>query len=576
MPRTRVNRALIPLIAISLFVPASVLSAQSSGNGAHKSGPVQNSNAKLPNSQDQQYPDLLKRPLTEKERKKQAKELKGELRSTYRKWLDQDVRWIITPEEREAFLNLSNDEERDKFIEAFWARRNPDPESPVNTFKEEHYRRMAYANEHFSSSRPGYLTDRGRIYIMYGPPDELQAHDAGGMYNRSITEGGGTTSTYPFEDWWYRHIDGVGNNVKIEFVDQCGCGDFQITMNPEDKDALLHVPGAGMTLAEQMGQETRAQRVLNGGIGVRGPAENEFDTLEQYAKLMQPPKIKFHDLEEAVTSTIHYQQMPFDMRADFVRVTDDTDLVPITIQIHNKDITFRTQNGVATGRVNIFGRVTSIGGEVVQTFEDTIQQQQPADLMPRLMQGASVYWKALPLKPGRYKLDLALKDVNGDRVGTLTKALLVPEFGDDQLSSSSLILADEMEKVPAKLVGGAPFVIGSLKVRPRVAPADGQPAVFGRNQSVNVWMQVYNLDVDQQTKKPNAIFDYSIVNVATNESVATAADSTQQMKNPGEQVTLEKTLPLATLPPGVYRVTITVNDQVAKRTIAPTATFAVQ
>jgi GWxTD domain-containing protein len=480
---------LIPLIVVSFFLPAA-LAAQTSSKNAQTSGAAQPSAAKHPQNQAQPEPDLLKRPLSEKRRQKQAQELRRELGSTYRKWLDQDVRWIITPEEREAFLTLSNDEERDQFIEAFWARRNPDPESPVNTFKEEHYRRIAYANEHFTSGVPGYLTDRGRIYIEYGPPSEMDAHPTGGEYQRSIAEGGGATTTFPFEDWWYRHIDGVGNDVKIEFVDQCGCGDYHITLDPNEKDALLHTAGAGQTIAEQTGQETRAQRIMNGGIGVNSPGGSPFDTLEQYAALMHAPKIKFRDLEEAVSSTIYYHLMPFALRADFVRVTDDTDLVPITIQIQNKDITFDTKDGVATGKVNIFGRVTSLSGKVVQTFEDTVQQQTPAELLAQVMQGASVYWKALPLRPGRYKLDLALKDVNSDRLGTLAKALPVPEFSDDQLSSSSLILADKMEPMPTQDVGAGPFVIGSMKVRPRVGPADGGPAIFKKNQEVNLWMQV--------------------------------------------------------------------------------------
>ncbi len=570
------RRTLIPLIGFSMCLTAVALDAQNPGNGAQPAATAQSSDARVAKDRSQQEPDLLKRPLSAKQREKQARELKAELGTSYRKWLDEDVRWIITPEEREAFLKLGTDEERDAFIESFWARRNPDPDSPVNTFKEEHYRRIAYANEHYSSGSPGYLSDRGRIYIMYGAPSEIETHPAGGTYDRPIEEGGGTTSTYPFEDWWYRHIDGVGDDIKIEFVDQCGCGEYHISLDPNEKDALLQVPGAGETIAEQMGQQTRVQRMMNGGLGVSSPGHTQFDTLEQYAKLMHPPTIKFQDLQEAVSSTIHYNLMPFEVRADFVRVTGDTDLVPITIQIQNKDITFKTQDGVATGRVNIFGRVTNISGRVVQTFEDTVQREEPAELLSQLLQEASVYWKALPLRPGRYKLDLALKDVNGDRVGTLTTALPVPEFSDDRLSSSSLILADEMEQVPTKAVGGGNFVLGSTKVRPRVGSADGQPAVFKKDQSVNFWMQVYNLAVNQHTRKPRAIFDYTVVNVATNRPVVHEADSTAQMTNPGEQVTLEKRLPLASLAPGEYRVTITVKDEVANRMIAPTATFAVQ
>ncbi len=557
MARGNCWRRFLPLIGVGVFVSA-LATAQSSP-------------AKPTDNQGQEQTDPLKRHLPQKERKKQAQELNKEVSKAYRRWLDEDVRWIITDEEREAFLKLGTDEERDAFIEAFWARRNPDPDSPVNAFKEEHYRRIAYANEHFSAGVPGWRTDRGRIYIIHGPPAEVESHAAGGTYNRTYEEGGGTTATYPFERWRYRHIDGVGDDVVLEFVDTCGCGDYRLTINPNEKDALLYVPGAGPTMGEQTGQTSRAQRITSGGLD----PNTQFEKLEQYAGVMRAPKIKFGDLQEKVSSTIRYNLVPFEIRADFLRVTGDTDLVPITLQVQNKDITFNTSDGVATGTINIFGRITSITGRVVQTFEDTVQRQEPAELLPKLMQSASVYWKAVPLRPGRYKLDVAVKDVNGDRVGTLTKPLPVPEFSDDRLMASSLILADEMEKVPAKVVNGAPFVIGSTKVRPRVEPG-GQPAVFNKAQSVNFWMQVYNLGIDPQTKKPRASFQYSVVNVATNKPVVQVAETTAQMNNPGEQVTLQKSLPLGSVPPGLYRVTITVKDEVANQTIAPTAKFAVQ
>src|SRR5437868_2574957 len=117
-------------------------------------------------SQDQaEQQDPLKRPLTEKQQKQQQKALKQEIGKTYKKWLDEDVRWIITDEERAAFRQLSNDEERDQFIETFWLRRDPTPDSAENEFKEEHYRRIAYANEHYASGIPGWKTDRGRMYV---------------------------------------------------------------------------------------------------------------------------------------------------------------------------------------------------------------------------------------------------------------------------------------------------------------------------------------------------------------------------------------------------------------------------
>jgi GWxTD domain-containing protein len=519
-------------------------------------------------AQRQQDQDPLKRPVDPKTRQEQSKALKTELSKTYKRWLDEDVRWIITDEERAAFRQLSNDEERDQFIEQFWQRRNPTPDAVENPYKEEHYRRIAYANEHFAAGIAGWKTDRGRIYIMYGPPDQIEPHPSGGYYQRPLEEGGGSTTTFPFETWRYRYLPGrdLGNEVIIEFVDSCMCGDYRMTMDPNEKNALLHTPGGGITQAQQMG--------VPGGPSTNN--NKQFDRLARFAALNRPPEIKFKDLEEKVTHRITVNLLPFDVRTDFVKVTSDTVLVPVTIQVKNRDVTFVNKDGVQRGTINIFGRVSTLSGRVAQTFEDTVQIDVPAELLPRTLANESVYWKALPLRPGRYRLDLVLKDVNGDRAGTWGKGVIVPEYSEDKLASSSLILADQMEKVAAKNVGAGSFVIGTTKVRPRVEPADGRPATFKRSQRVNFWMQVYNLGIDKETHRPDATIQYQVVNAATKRTVVDTTESTMQLGNVGEQVTLEKSLPLSSLEPGIYNVTIRVDDKVSKQSISPTARFAVE
>ena len=188
----------------------------------------------------------------DKQRYKAQKALRQELKGTYKTWLNEEVPYIISDDERKAFMTLSNDEERESFIENFWLRRNPNPDSPENEFREEHYRRIAYANEHFAAGKPGWKTDRGHIYIAYGAADSIDSHPSGGMYERPMEEGGGETSTFPFEVWHYRYLEGIGENIDIEFVDTCQCGDYHFTIDRSEKDALLHVPGAGLTQYEEM------------------------------------------------------------------------------------------------------------------------------------------------------------------------------------------------------------------------------------------------------------------------------------------------------------------------------------
>src|ERR1700739_14018 len=454
-------------------------------------------------SVEQPAQDPLERPLSDKDKFKQ-KELKQEWKGPYKRWLDEDVRWIITDQEMKAFKNLSNDEEREAFIENFWLRRNPNPDSPENEFREEHYRRIAYANDHYAAGKPGWKTDRGHIYIAFGKPDSIDSHPSGGAYNRPIEEGGGSTSTFPFEVWHYRYLEGVGDNIDIEFVDTCMCGDYHFTIDRSEKDALLHVPGMGLTQWEEMGMAKKADRFKGGfenlGTGPMSSSQSskEFDRIELAAKLFAPPPVKFKDLDNFISEhkLITGPIVPFDVRTDFVKVTDNTVLVPITLQMKNRDVTFVTKDGVAKGVVNILGKVTTITHKTVQTFEDTVEVEQPAELLEKSLDRQSVYWKALPLLPGLYRLDIAIKDVNNpDHVGIYGRSLEVPSFHDEKLATFSLILADQMNPVDSHSMGNRTFIIGNTYVRPRVSANPATPVSFRRGQNLTFWMQVYNLQI---------------------------------------------------------------------------------
>ena len=527
--------------------------------------------------------DSQQDPLKRERKKDDQAAVKEKLGGVYKKWLDEDVRWIITDEELSAFKKLSNNAERDIFIEGFWQRRDPTPDTAENEYKEEHYRRIAYANEHYAAGMPGWRTDRGRIYIMYGPPTSIDSHPMGGPYQRPAEEGGGQTETFPFEVWRYRYLEGIGQEIEIEFVDDCGCGAYEMTLDRSKKDALLHVPNAGLTTMEEMGMANKADR-FRGGLESLGTGpfnqnnqSKQFDRMDTFAKLNRAPDIKFKDLQnELVTHKFRTNLLPFDVQVDFVKLTSDTVLVPITLQVPLKGLTFANKEGIQRAVVNVYGQLTKLSGQIVQTFEETLHRDIPAELLEKEINNTSLYWKALPMRPGLYRLDVVVKDVNGDKTGIFSRSYTVPDFGDEKLASSTLILADQMEPVPAREVGTGNFVIGTNKVRPKVRPADGKPASFTKKEKVNFWLQVYNLGVDQKTNKPSATVEYQVVNTATNQHVLDFTESTAQMGNVGEQVTLGKTLQLGQLDPGVYQVTIKVNDQISKQTISPTAKFAVQ
>src|SRR5436189_3459650 len=272
--------------------------------------------------------------------------VKPELKKAYKDWLEKDVTYVITDEERKAFKKLATDDERERFIEELWRRRDPDPDTDENEFKEEYYERIAYANEHFSSGIPGWKSDRGRIWIMYGKPDERETHPMGGAYERPTYEGGGSTSTYPFEVWFYRYIGGVGSGVEIEFVDPTGSGEYRIARNPYEKDALLMIPGAGLTLAEQLGLSDKSDRSVGAhGIGnshYQREQDSPFSRLQLLADLSRPPQVKFNDLAGLTnTPAIEDNPLNFDVQVDFFRQSDERVITAFTIQTENKDLVFQ-------------------------------------------------------------------------------------------------------------------------------------------------------------------------------------------------------------------------------------------
>ncbi len=551
----------ISVSCVSLCAVVFLLSAQQKGDDAKKSTTQRETVAK---------------PLTEKQKKKNEEKLRKELETPYRKWLNEDVAYIITDEERAVFKKLQTDEEREQFIENFWLRRDPTPDTVENEYREEHYRRIAYANEHYASGIPGWKTDRGRIYITFGPPDEIESHPSGGTYERPPEEGGGTTSTFPFEQWRYRYIEDVGTNIIIEFVDPTMSGEYRMTNDPSEKDALLYVPGAGLTLMEQLGLSDKTDRFnrtdgthLGVPFGGETQSMNEFNRLEQFAKLQKPPAIKFKDLEAEIHSHISYNILPMTVRLDYFPVTEASSLTTVTIQFSNKDLQFQNKEGVQKASVNILGTITSMTRRPVNNFENTVEVIAPTEFLADYAKQKSIYQKSLPLAPGRYRLAVVAKE-SGGNVAVQEFALDVPRMDSDHASTSSLVLADQIEKVPTRSIGTGPFVIGGSKVRPRVGDT------FKRDEKMGIYLKLYNLGADENTHKPEGEVEYVLSKNGSNEKVFDFTEDIQQIPDAtASQTTIEKLLPLKDLAPGQYTIRLKITDKNRNQVLTPSAQFTV-
>jgi GWxTD domain-containing protein len=428
--------------------------------------------------------------------------------SPWSKWLNEDVAYIITDNERNAFLQLNTDEEREKFVEQFWLRRDPTPDTLENEFKEEHYRRIAYANEHFASRVPGWKTDRGRVYIQFGPPDAIDSHPAGGTYDR------------PTEDWSYRFIQGIGNNVLMEFVDTAMNGEYHTTIDVISASDLLLI-----------------QQVQ--GI---------------------PPEFK--DLVNTIDKSPAHAILPMQVRVDYLRVTESSIMTNITVQFQNRDLQFKPGDGGTKATVHLLGRISTMTLRPLTTFEKPLETDLP--------QGTLMYQQSIPLAPGRYRLNLVAEDTASHNLNNYEVALDVPRFEQNKLASSSLILADTVEKLPAKTSGGNMFSIGDARVRPRLGNE------FTSTEKMGIYLEVYNFRPDATTHKPSGSIEYEIDKAGSKEKVMGFSEDAGGIANASaSQVTVEKLMPLRTLGPGAYTLKVAVTDRNGGQTLQRQAYFTV-
>ena len=507
-----------------------------------------------------QPPDKGPKPSTDPSQK--VRKVGVELKDAYKKWLENDVAYIITSEERKAFKALQTDEERENFIENFWRRRDPDPDTEENEFRDQYYERIAYANEHYASGIPGWKTDRGRTYITWGKPDEVESHPTGGAYNRPDYEGGGETTTYPFETWFYRHLDGVGDGIEIEFVDPSGTGEYRIARDANEKDALLTIPGAGLTTAEELGMSSKTDRIS----GAYNPAtqgfmreqDTPFRRMETISNLQRPPQVKFGDLQSSLynqdVTVLDKDPVDFDLRVDFFRQSDSKVITAFTVQTNNKELSFEDVGGLQQATLNILGRVTALSGKRSGIFEDSVSTTSTAEELASSRVHKSIYQKAIALEPGNYRVDVVVRDVKTGNKGIKNLGFVVPRYDDKKLSTSSLILASKLRSTTDTDIG-TQFVIGREKVIPNLT------GVFKQGEPVGIYLQIYNAGIDQTTLRPAVDVDY--VFSKAGKELYRQGEDWNGLSDSGQRLTLARLLPTGSIPPGDYEIKVVIKDRVS-------------
>jgi len=477
-----------------------------------------------------------------------------------------DVEPIISSAELDAWKKLQTNEEREKFIEDFWHRRDLDPDTNENEYREAYYERLAYVNEHYSSGIPGYKTDRGRIYLKYGKPDEIDSHPAGGRYEREAAEGGGSTSTYPFERWFYRSIPGR-SGASLEFVDPTGTGEYRLALNPFQKEALLTVPGAAPTA------DGRSQaEYLQASYGVGNPfsmrqQDSPFEWLDLHRIVNAPlPAPKYDPFgTNIINSIIEDNPISFETSFGFFKLDDNRVIATITVQTDNKELSFRDSGGVQVATMNIAGSILNASNRRVNFFEDVVTTTATPQELIEAKERKSAYQKTVILTPGNYKADLIVRDPKTGAGGVRHIGFVVPKFGT-ALSTSSLILASVLESVTSAETSHQ-FRIGDQKVIPNIS------GTFHRGSPVGVYLQIYNTGIDQTTLRPSVDVEYALIK--DGKELSKQVEDWRGSRTSGDRLTLSRLIDSRNLTPGEYRIEMRIRDQVSGQTLVQGSKFTV-
>jgi hypothetical protein len=281
------------------------------------------------------------------------------------------------------------------------------------------------------------------------------------------------------------------------------------------------------------------------------------------------------ELEDTLNAKSVVNPLPFGVRVDLVRIIPEV-FVPVTVRVWNRDLTFVNHGDTKRATINLFIRISSIPSNTVEAkYFRTLDIDSPIQPSALDLKKSTVCWNRFWSKPGAYKFEIAMLDVNGGRKGARSKEIVIEGFPQGKLAASSLIVADKMERIP-KGSDQVDFAIGETFVRPMVPSGDDKPPTFIRDQKLNFWVQIYNLALEGKARTPSTTVEYDIVEISSNKSLLHNVETINRMDADGGQITLSRSVPLGTVQPGTYKLEIRVNDNISEQTVDPSAIFAVE
>lgn len=421
-------------------------------------------------------------------------------------WREGPVRYIITKSEDEAYKDLETKEERSRFIETFWLRRDPTPGTPGNEFRSEFWRRVRRATSLYGrqTPKPGWLTDMGKIYILFGPPDEI-SRDEMNMERRDITV------------WIYRNTPSVGEsdfkagaNQVIAFAED-GSGEYRLTAEPSKVANVWEglpdpQPPTGQ-MAAFRAQQRAFQAAMADYIGLTDPVirshggpvtGGSLGLTMTLSRLQKPPEE--WELDSEVRTREFFGSLPFRARADFFRQDDGRAEVLLTVAVKSVSVTYRT---TATGEEPAVEPVGAIFDSTGTT--QVLSLDQAGGFRPAPGNAGAgldddlLYQARFVLPPGTYRARLTILDEVSGRSSTSETPLSVPDFGAQGLTISSVSLAREIDRSGQ---GDSGYRIGSLRVVPRLGN------VFRAGEELAFYYQIYGARLAPETGKPSLDVSY--------------------------------------------------------------------
>ncbi len=414
-----------------------------------------------------------------------SKEKRDEIPQKYLKWLNEEVVYIISSEEREVFLSLKTDEERENFIKFFWKRRDPTPETEFNEFREEHYRRIEYANRNFFEGMPGWRTDRGRIYIMFGPPDFVQTNPGGlrGFLFGPTAD----TAEFPSEVWTYRYLPGLktrNQNIEFIFVNYYNAGAYKLTTSPSLANALRNIStdarfagynddprpkeGVPRNISDFEAQRMAQDKVIGTGDSPLGQlalfselTRSRGEILEEIERANRLRKLKGIVLTRDSLSSIK-----FDFIKPVFRAGKEEYYIPVAIQVELSQLSFAKKDNKYTDKLNFYISIIR-GGTSIYEGSDSLEMNLSENTYRQLKGQTYQYHHSVSLPPGEYLLKIILMDENSSSVGYSEEPLKLPPISKEDFISDILI-AESVKRVEKKEEKIDASQLEALKVVPKL------------------------------------------------------------------------------------------------------------